>query len=337
MYIAEVSPAAWRGRLVAMNQLTIVLGILAAQIVNWWIADRVPDTAVADAIVYSWNGQVGWRLMFGAVAIPSAIFFFAAMLVPESPRWLVLRGSRDRARAILTRIGGAGYAEQELREVETSTDSAAAAGWSELLAPGARRALVIGMVLAVLQQWSGINVIFNYAEEIYRGAGYSLNDVLTNIVITGSINLVFTLVAIASVDRFGRRALMLLGFGGIFLSHMLLGTAYLFGWKGLPVLILTLTCIACYAMTIAPVIWVLIAEIFPNRVRSAGVSAAVSALWIACFVLTFTFPQLNRALGAAGTFWIYGATCLFGAVFVWRYLPETGNRTLEEIERNWKS
>ncbi len=337
MYIAEISPAPWRGRLVALNQLTIVLGILVAQVANWWIAERVPDGAAAEMIRLSWNGQYGWRYMFSAVAIPSAVFFFAVMLVPESPRWLVLRGRRDRAFAILSRIGGKRYGEEGIREIEgsVSSDSSGRAGWAELWSPAVRSVLAIGIVLAVLQQWSGINVIFNYAEEIYRGAGYGVSDVLVNIVITGSINLIFTLVAIGMVDRFGRRALMIFGFSGICLAHILLGLAYFFHAKGLPILILTLATIACYAMTIAPVIWVLISEIFPNRVRSAGVSAAVSALWIACFALTYTFPMLNRSLGPAGTFWVYGAICFLGALFVWRCLPETGNKTLEEIEQNW--
>jgi sugar porter (SP) family MFS transporter len=339
MYIAEISPSRWRGRLVALNQLTIVLGILAAQIANWMIAEPVASGAAADAIRLSWNGQYGWRYMFSAVAIPSAVFFFAALAAPESPRWLALRGRRDQARAVLARIGSGPYADDALREIEASAqpDAASKEGWRELFSRTARRALLVGVVLAALQQWSGINVIFNYAEEIYRGAGYSLDDVLLNIVLTGSINLLFTLVAIATVDRIGRRALMLLGFGGIFLCHTLLGLAFFTHVTGLAVMVLTLAAIGCYAMTIAPVIWVLIAEIFPNRVRGVGVSAAVSALWIACFALTYTFPLLNRRLGPAGAFWAYGAICLFGEFFVWRFLPETGNRSLEEIEQQWST
>jgi MFS transporter, SP family, xylose:H+ symportor len=337
MYIAEISPAPWRGRLVALNQLTIVLGILLAQVANYWIAERVPDGATAEMIRLSWNGQYAWRYMFSAVAIPSAVFFFSVMLVPESPRWLVLRGREDLAFKTLARIGGKAYGEEGLREIHRSAESNSTdrVHWAELMTPGARKVLGIGILLAALQQWSGINVIFNYAEEIYRGAGYGVSDVMLNIVITGAINLIFTLIAIGTVDRFGRRALMLLGFGGICLSHLLLGTAFALHATGMPILVLTLCTIACYAMTIAPVIWVLISEIFPNRIRSAGVSAAVSALWIACFALTFTFPVLNRTLGPAGTFWVYGTICLLGALFVWRYLPETKNKTLEEIERDW--
>lgn len=332
MYIAEVSPAEWRGRLVSLNQLTIVMGILGAQIVNWLIARPVPAEATAEWIRLSWNGQYGWRWMFTAVAVPSIIFFVAAWFVPESPRWLARNGGKDRAHRILTRIGGTSYADREMKEILRTSREAARVRGKELFAPGVPRILTIGICLAVLQQWSGINVIFNYAEEIYRGAGYSVNGVLFNIVITGAINLVFTLVALAFVDKLGRRAFMLLGCAAIGASHALLGSAYYFGWKGLPVLVLTLCTIGCFAMSLGPTTWVLIAEIFPNRIRGLAMSISVSALWIACFLLTFTFPILNAALGAAGTFWLYAGICLAGLVFVSRFVPETRGKSLEQIE-----
>ena len=337
LYIAEVSPAAWRGRLVTMNQMTIVIGILAAQIVNWTIAVPVPEGSTAETIRLSWNGQVGWRWMFTAVAVPSLIFFVGALFVPESPRWLVSRGKRDLAKDTLARIGGADYAENAVREIEIASTPAEGAGgnWAGLRSTGMLGILGIGVFLAVLQQWSGINVIFNYAEEIYRDAGYDVNGTLFNIVITGTINLVFTLVALGFVDRLGRRALMMGGCAGIGVSHFLLGLAYHFGLKGLPVLICTLCTIACYAMSLAPVTWVLISEIFPNRIRGVAVSISVSALWIACFALTFTFPMLNRALGGAGTFWLYSAICFAGLVFVTLRVLETKGKTLEQIERDY--
>jgi sugar porter (SP) family MFS transporter len=336
MYIAEVSPAQWRGRLVALNQMTIVIGILAAQVVNYLIVERVPDKATADMIRLSWNGQFGWRYMFFAVAIPSVVFFFSALLVPESPRWLVEKGKRDLALRTLVRVGGQDYGSSALREIEASLVGAETGRprFGELISRSNRKIVGIGIALAVLQQWSGINVIFNYAEEIYRDAGYGVNDILFNIVITGAINLVCTVVAMGTVDRLGRRPLMLLGFAGVGISHLLLGLAYSMGIKGLPVLLLTLITIGCYAMSLAPVIWVLIAEIFPNRIRGSAVSIAVSALWIACFALTFTFPPLNRALGASGTFWLYAAVCFAGFLFVWRHVPETTGKTLEQIEKD---
>jgi SP family xylose:H+ symportor-like MFS transporter len=335
VYIAEISPAPWRGRLVAMNQLTIVVGILGAQIVNWLIAEPVAANATAEAIRVSWNGQYGWRWMFTAVAAPSLIFLAGALCAPESPRWLATQGRKERARRTLARIGGEEYADRELSEVfATLRPRGSGAGWSELVAPGMLKVLGVGVFLAVLQQWSGINVIFNYAEDIYRGAGYGVSDILFNIVITGTINLVFTLVAFGFVDRLGRRALMLAGCAAIAVCHTLLGFSYHFGLKGLPVLVCTLGAIACYSMTLAPVTWVLISEIFPNRIRGAAVSVAVSALWIACFALTFTFPVLNRALGPAATFWLYAAICFAGFVFVMLRVSETKGKTLEQIERD---
>jgi len=334
-YIAEISPAPWRGRLVALNQLTIVVGILAAQIVNWLIADKVPDHATEEFIRQSWNGQYAWRWMFGAVAVPSAVFFFSALFIPESPRWQATRGLLNRARHTLARIGGDAYAGNALDEIRATlaTVSGQTVRLSDLLARGVRRALLVGVVLAVLQQWSGINVIFNYAEEIYRTAGYGINDILFNIVITGSVNLVFTLVAMGFVDRLGRRPLMLFGCAGIGISHVLIGFAYRAGLTGLPVLLLTLTTIGCYAMSLAPVTWVLIAEIFPNQVRGLAVSVSVSALWIACFILTYTFPWINHAAGPTRTFWLYGGICIAGFIFIALRVPETRGKTLEQIER----
>jgi len=334
MYIAEVSPAAWRGRLVSLNQLAIVIGVLAAQIMNWRIAQPVPDDIGAELLRQSWNVQFGWRWMFSAVAAPSLVMFAAAWLVPESPRWLVKNGRRGAARAILERIGGEAYGLRGIAEIEATvrTESLARVSWAEVFAPRVRKIVGIGIALAVLQQWSGINVIFNYAEDIYRGAGYGVSGVLFNIVITGTINMLFTFVALGFVDRYGRRVLMLAGAGGIAASHALLGLGYYLGLKGLPVLLLTLSTIGCYAMSLAPVTWVLISEIFPNRIRGLAVSVSVSALWVACFLLTFTFPLLNAALGPAGTFWLYAAICVAGFLFIRAFVPETKGKTLERIE-----
>ncbi len=333
-YIAEVSPAPWRGRLVSLNQLTIVIGILAAQIMNWIIAQPVPAKANAEFIRQSWNGQAGWRWMFAAVAVPSLVFLLSAWFVPESPRWLVKNNRYSEARRILSRIGGLAYGQAAAEEVQKilGVEAQSRARVSELGRPRVRKLVAIGVGLAVLQQWSGINIIFNYAEEIFSSAGYSVNDLLFNIVVTGSINLVFTLSALGLVDRFGRRALMLSGCAGIALSHALLGTAYFLHVRGLPILLLTLTAIGLYAMSLAPVTWVLISEIFPNRIRGLAVSIAVSALWIACFVLTFTFPILNAFLGAAGAFWLYALICLFGCALI-LCVPETKGKSLEELER----
>ncbi len=338
LYIAEVAPAQLRGRLVAINQLTIVIGILVAQALNWWLVRELPAGASDAFIRDSWFGQQGWRWMFGLTAAPAVLFFFGMVFVPESPRWLAKRGAHAQAHAIFARIGGPRYADQALAEVEsTLTQEKGQQGqWRDLLAPDLRRVLALGIILAVFQQWCGINVIFNYAEEIFRAAGYDLSSVLQNIAWTGSVNFVFTLVALGTVDRVGRKPLLLLGAGGLALLFSALGLCYANQVQGWPVLVLVLAAMAVYGMSLAPVTWVVIAEIFPNRVRGAAMSVAVTALWIACFVLTYTFPWLNATLGSAGTFWLYAGICVFGALYVARNLPETKGKTLEQIERDWK-
>jgi sugar porter (SP) family MFS transporter len=335
LYIAEISPAAHRGRLVSLNQFAIVIGILLAQIMNWLIAAPVPDHLSPAAALASWNVQVGWRWMFTVVAVPAVVFLLASLAIPESPRWLLIRNRKDDAMKVLRRVSGnTGTATSEATAIVAALrqEQSGSPGWRGLLQPGVRRILVVGIVLAVVQQWSGINILFNYAEEVYRAAGLGASQILLDIVITGTINLIFTVAAMAFVDRLGRRPLMLVGCCGIAISHLLAGLAYRAGWHGTPVLVLTLCAIACYAMTLAPLTWVLIAEIFPNRLRSAGVSIAVSALWISSFALTYSFPFINRALGSAGVFFTYGLICAAGAVFVWFFVPETKGRTLEEIE-----
>lgn len=335
LYIAEISPAAHRGRLVSLNQFAIVIGILLAQIANWLIAAPIPDHLSEDALLASWNVQFGWRWMFTGVAVPAIVFLIASLAIPESPRWLLIRDRRDEAMQVLRRVSGtAEKAASEAATIGTALrqEQTASRGWRGLVQPGLRRVLLVGIVLAVLQQWSGINILFNYAEEVYRAAGLGAGQILFDIVITGAINLIFTVAAMAFVDRLGRRPLMLLGCCGIAISHLLAGLAYRTGWHGTPVLMLTLCAIACYAMTLAPLTWVLIAEIFPNRMRSAGVSTAVAALWLSSFALTYSFPFINRSLGSAGAFFTYGSICAAGAIFVWLFVLETKGRTLEEIE-----
>ncbi|HKI68338.1 MAG TPA: MFS transporter, partial [Verrucomicrobiae bacterium] len=204
---------------------------------------------------------------------------------------------------------------------------------ADLLEPKMMKVLMLGVVLASFQQWCGINVIFNYAEEIFRAAGYDISSVLKNIAWTGSVNLAFTFVALGLVDRRGRRPLMLFGSAGLAVIYVVMGFCYFEGVKGLPMLLLVLAAIACYSMSLAPVTWVVISEIFPNRIRGAAMSVAVAALWIACFILTYTFPMLNATLGSSGTFWLYAGICVVGFIFIKFKLPETKGKTLEEIER----
>jgi MFS transporter, SP family, xylose:H+ symportor len=334
MYIAEISPAEWRGRLVSLNQLAIVVGILAAQLANWRIADKIPSDLHGQVLASSWNAQYGWRWMFTAVAVPAILFLCSAPFIPESPRWLAARQKGQAAFVVLRRIGGDRYAQAEMGAIQTSlTAPHERAGWLELLALPGRKLLAIGAVLAVLQQWSGINILFNYAQEIYRSAGYGVSEILFNIVITGTINLIFTIVAMALVDRFGRRRLMIFGCIAIGVSHLAASLAYRAHMHGTWVLVLTLCAIASYAMSLAPVTWVLITEIFPNRIRASAVSVSVATLWVASFVLAYTFPLLNQSLGTSGTFFVYAGICFAGAAFVSVAVRETKGRSLEMLEQ----
>ncbi len=334
MYIAEVAPAKMRGGFVSLNQFTIVIGILAAQIINMLIAEDVPLGASDDFIRASWNGQTGWRWMFLAEVIPAFSFFVLVFLVPESPRWLIKSGKKEKALPTLVKIGGETYAHNEMAEIEaTLKDTSNNVNLKQLLKPKFRAVLVVGVFLAVFQQWCGINTVFNYADEIFTAAGYGVSDMLFNIVITGTVNLVFTLVAMFTVDKWGRKKLMLFGAIGLGITYLLLGSAFYFELQGIAVLSLVVIAIAIYAMSLAPITWVILSEIFPNRIRGAAMALATFALWTACFVLTYTFPLLNAALGASGTFWVYAVICFAGFVFIILKLPETKGKSLEEIEK----
>ncbi|MBC8004117.1 MAG: sugar porter family MFS transporter [Verrucomicrobia bacterium] len=334
MYIAEIAPAGIRGRLVSINQLTIVIGILAAQIVNYLIAEEIPTGATDEFILHSWNAQHGWRWMFWAGTIPAVLFFILSFFIPESPRFLAKSGKWKEAGVILRRIGGDSYSAQEQKEIaETYNEADTRFNWRDLTSEKIRPVLVLGIILAVFQQWCGINVIFNYAEEIFTSAGYSVGDMLFNIVITGTVNLVFTFIAMRMVDSWGRRKLMLLGAMGLSVIYFLLGSSYYFQLQGMAILVLVLLAIATYAMTLAPITWVVLSEIFPNKIRGAAMSVSTTALWVACFVLTYTFPILNKMLHASGTFWLYGFICLSGFFYILNKMPETKGKSLEEIEK----
>jgi sugar porter (SP) family MFS transporter len=314
--------------------LTVVIGILAAQIVNWLIARDVPTDATRAVLEGSWYADAGWRWMFAACAAPASAFFVMMFFVPESPRWLAKAGRFDAAENILSKVGGDQYARSEIDNIRETLDSEeiGQVHFRELFAPDVSRILLLGIGLAVLQQWCGINVIFNYAQEVFAAAGYSISGIMQSIVITGIVNLVFTFVAVFTVDRVGRRPLMLFGAAGLAVIYVVLGAAYYVESRGIHMVVLIVAAIGCYAMSLAPVTWVVISEIYPNRIRGAAVSVTVIALWTACTVLTFTFPYLNLLLGAHGTFWLYATICIAGFIFVWRRLPETKDKSLEQIE-----
>ncbi|MEO5685643.1 MAG: sugar porter family MFS transporter [Chitinophagaceae bacterium] len=317
MYIAEVSPAAVRGRNVAINQLTIVLGILITNLVNYQLADK---------------GEDAWRWMFGLGLVPSLLFLMGVIWLPESPRWLLKAGRNEKAGQILQRIGGAAFAHDTTNEISRSLTKEVRQSYSAVFEKAVRPAVLIGITLAVFQQLCGINVVFNYTSTIFESVGANLDRQLFETVAIGIVNLVFTLIAMWQVDRLGRRPLML--FGSLALSVLYIVLALLLknaagaGW----VSIFVLLAIASYAASLAPVTWVLISEIFPNKIRGLATSVAVVSLWAAYFVLVFTFPILAEQLGTYGPFWLYAGICLLGFLFIRFKVKETKGKTLEELE-----
>lgn len=303
MYIAEVSPAEIRGRMVSLNQMSIVLGILSAQIVNMLLAR---DTSIAESQV--WNIEWGWRWMFWAETLPAALFLVMSLFIPESPVFIMMK------------------AEKGILKTEE-------AGLKELMQPKYAKVLLLGIIIAVFQQWCGTNVIFNYAQEIFIGAGFDVDGMFINIVITGIANVVFTFVALYTIEKWGRRTLILFGAGGLGLIYLILGTCFFMGMTGIMMVVLVVAAISVYAMTLGPVTWTLLAEIFPHYVRGIAMATCTFALWVGCCTLTFSFPSMNTFLGSSGTFWIYSGICVCAFMFLWNHCPETRGKSLEELEK----
>lgn len=272
--------------------------------------------------------------MFWAEAIPATLFFGMMWMVPESPRWLARRHQHDKVNQILTKIGGKAYAAKAILEIEDSMkNEEKKVNFSSLFEPGVVGIVVLGIVLAAFQQWCGINVIFMYADEIFAAAGYNVSDMLFNVIIIGSVNLLFTLLAMFTVDKIGRKKLMLVGSAGLAVIYSILGTMYFLGFQGWPLLVLVVLSIACYASTLAPITWVVLSEIFPNRIRGVAMAVATFSLWTASMLLTFFFPIINNAIQASGSFWLFAILCFGGFIFIKHKLVETKGKSLEEIEK----
>lgn len=344
MYIAEMSPPEVRGKFVSVNQLMIMIGILAAQVANWQISlldTGMPANATEEVIRQSWNGQMGWRWMFGLEAVPAFVFFVLMILMPESVRWLVKNGQDAKAHKILSRIGGEEYAASEIADIKGTvsgdrTDKARlvpAISNVSLLEPGLFKVLMLGFFLAILQQWCGMNVVFYYAADIFLAAGYDMKQMMLQIVVIGSVMVVSVIFTIMLVDRYGRKTLMLIGTGALALIYIVEGFFFSIGVQGVPVVALTLGSVAVYSFTLAPVVWVILSEIFPNRIRGAAMSLSAVALWIGNFSLTFTFPAIKESLGWSMNFWLYALICVVGFIVIYLKLPETKGKSLEEIER----
>ncbi len=331
MYIAEISPARIRGRMVSVNQFAIVSGFLVVYFVNYFIALQ------GDQI---WNQQFGWRWMFGSEALPALLLLVLLFFVPESPRWLTKQKRSDEALEILTRVDGAQYAQSELLEIK---DAIAHESGSirQLFQPGMKIVLVIGIVLAVLQQVTGINVFLYFGTEIFKKMGSETNAALLQTVIVGAVNLSFTIIAIWTVDKVGRKPLMMIGSAGMGLSLLGMGIMAFYQKTDLWVLLFILGYIACFALSVGPVTWVILSEIFPTRIRGRAMAIATVCLWVANYVVSQTFPMMDEnswlldKFHHAFPFWVYGIFCVVLVTFVRRFVPETKGRTLEEIEKHW--
>jgi len=322
LYIAEVAPPRIRGRLVSLNQMAIVSGILLAYVVNWLL---------------SFGGPASWRWMFASAIVPSAAFFVALFFVPESPRWLTGCGRHEEAFVILTRVGGREQAAAEMQQIKQAI-AEETGSLAQLLQPGLRTALVIAIVLAVLQQITGINTVLFYGSVIFKEqvGNHSESAAIGANVMIGLINFLSTIVALWIIDRVGRKALLMFSACMMAVGEIGLGAAFLVHPPpSLAILSIMVLCAAAFAVGLGPGVWVVLAEIFPNRIRGRAMSVATISLWVACVALTLTFLSLVKAISITGAFWLYAGLCVFTFVFVWKVVPETKGKSLEEIEKLW--
>jgi len=327
MYIAEISPARMRGKLVSWNQFAIIFGMLVIYFVNYFIALGRPQ---------EWIDTIGWRWMFASELVPIMLFLVALLFVPETPRYLVMINREDKAASVLKRINGAAEVKGILESIKDSFKDQSRSwlhfGWA---------VITIGILISVFQQFVGINVVLYYAPEIFRTLGSGTDAALLQTIIVGAINLLFTVVAIVTVDRFGRKILMIIGAVAMAIAMFALGMVFYTETSGIAALIFMLMYIAGFAMSWGPVAWVLLSEIFPNSIRGA-MAIAVAAQWIANLLVSWTFPVLNDNSWLTSQFhhgfayWIYSLMGILAAIFVWRFVPETKGKSLEEIEKIWK-
>lgn len=320
VYIAEVSPAHLRGRMVSINQLTIVIGISLAYYSNWFLLGI---------------GENAWRWMFAAEAVPAMLFFTALFIIPESPRWLVARNKEMKAKAVLEKIADGNFSSFELKEIKASLEGNEKRGTlKDTFKKKYAFILFLGIFLAVFQQWSGINVIFFYAPDIFAKANLGVDTALFQTTLIGLMNVLFTILAMRVIDKTGRKKLLLIGAAGMAVCYALIGYLFATGRTG-DWLLLTFIIVtpAFFAFGLGPTVWVILSEIFPNKIRGAAMSVATFSLWVACYLLTLTFPVFVEAFSAAVTFWIYAVICIVGFTVIFKYLPETKGVTLEKLEK----
>jgi len=338
LYIAEIAPPEKRGMFVTINQLLIMIGVLLAQLTNWQISlldKELVDDASFALIADSWSGNYGWRWMFGVEVIPAILFFLLMFFVPESARWLIKNNEESKARKILQKIGGEFYENLAVTEIKSTLnqEDLAKVNFKELLNKNVLKFIGIGVFLAFLQQWSGVNVIIYYAADIFQAAGYTLKQMMLNIVVIGSVMVLSVFITLFTVDKFGRKKLLLIGTSAMAFLYLLIGYSFYIDKGGWVVVLLVLANVMFYSFTLAPLLWVVLSEIFPTRIRGAAMSIAALAHWVGNFSLTYSFPTIKENLGWANNFWLYGVICAFGFVVLYLVLPETKGKSLEQIEK----
>lgn len=335
LYISEVSPSRYRGMMVSLYQLALTLGIVLAYFSNAYLASHAGQWAGNEDTRTIFSTQV-WRAMLGLGALPAAVFLGCLLLVPESPRWLLLKGKEQRAKAILVRIDGAAAAQEEMNAFRAQEGNPNPS-LGELFTPVYRRALWIGLLLPFLSQVCGINAVIYYGPKILEQAGFTLNSALGGQVTIGLVNVAFTFVAIFTIDKWGRKPLLFTGIGGAVLSLLVIGALFAGNITSGPwILIFILSFIACFAFSFGPVCWVVVGEIFPNAIRGKAVALATLSLWIGNFLVGQLTPFLLEGLGASGTFWLFALCCSPALWITWKLIPETKGRSLESIEKYWK-
>ncbi|QCX37687.1 D-xylose transporter XylE [Aureibaculum algae] len=328
LYIAEIAPAKVRGKLVSMNQFAIIFGMLIVYFVNYYIAKQGDD---------SWLNTIGWRWMFASETIPAGLFLLMLFFVPDTPRSLVLKNQDEKALDVLTKVNGVEEAKKILGDIKNTVVS-----HSGKLFSFGTAVIVIGILLSIFQQFVGINVVLYYAPEIFKTMGSGTDTALLQTIIVGAVNLAFTVLAIMTVDRFGRKPLMIIGALGMAISMFALGGAFFGKSVGIFALICMLVYVASFAMSWGPVTWVLLSEIFPNKIRGRAMAIAVATQWISNYLVSWTFPMMDKnsylleKFNHGFAYWIYGGMGLLAMFFVWKFVPETKGKTLEEMEGLWK-
>ncbi len=327
LYIAEIAPAKSRGKLVSMNQFAIIFGMLVVYFVNYYISLQGDTT---------WLDTVGWRWMFASEIVPATLFLFFLFFVPDTPRSLMLQSQPEKALAVLIKVNGQHEAHKILDEIKNTVTHRS----GKLFSYGIP-VIVFGVLISVFQQFVGINVVLYYAPEIFKSMGSGTDTALLQTIIVGAVNLIFTVLAIQTVDKVGRKPLMIIGAIGMAVSMFALGTAFFIGSLGLFTLICMLVYVAAFAMSWGPVAWVLLSEIFPNEIRGKALAVAVAAQWISNYLVSWTFPMMDKnsylleKFNHGFAYWIYGFMGLLAAFFVWKFIPETKAKTLEEMNNLW--